>query len=179
MQDELETLVASVEGARDAVVAASALVTDEQGVFKPAGGWSIAEVFEHLYLAELSGVAKIWEASTALRAGRRWDGELPNRGKRIEQIVAETWKPKEKAPPVAEPHGEGPLLFWVTAFRSLRHVLVDLAVQLEGVSLDAVIFPHFLSGPLDARQRLEFLRYHMERHLLQIQRIKESPDFPR
>lgn len=179
MQEDLDALVAAVEAARESVVAASAAVTHEQGSFKPPGAWSITEVIEHLYLAELSGIAKMWEASTALRAGTRWDGELPNRGKRIEQVVQETWKPKELAPSIATPQGEGPLRFWLTAFRSLQNVLAALAAQLEGLALDAVIFPHYLSGPLDARQRLEFLRYHMERHLSQIQRIKESSGFPR
>lgn len=178
MQNEVEALVAAVEEARETVVAAAASLTEEQGAFKPAGSWSVGEIVEHLYLAELSGTAKIWEASAALRAGRRWQGELPHRGKRIEQVVEETWKPRETAPSIATPQGQGPLMFWLTAFRSLREVLSVLAAQLEGLPLDDVVFPHYLSGPLDARQRIEFLRYHMERHTAQIQRVRESAGFP-
>ena len=104
--------------------------------------------------------------------------DFHNRGKRIDQIVDATWKPKEVAPPIAVPHIGGPLRFWLSAFSSLRPVLADLASQLAGQSLEAVVFPHYLSGPLDARQRLEFLRFHMERHGVQIRRTLQHPDFP-
>ena len=175
---ELATLVTSVETARAAVLDIAKELSNEQGDFKPGEAWSVAEVIKHLYLAELSGVTKIWGAVDDLRAGKRWTGELPNRGKRIDQIVDATWKPKEVAPPIAVPHIGGPLRFWLSAFSSLRPVLADLASQLAGQSLEAVVFPHYLSGPLDARQRLEFLRFHMERHGVQIRRTLQHPDFP-
>ncbi len=41
------------------------------------------------------------------------------------------------------------------------------------------VFPHFLSGPLDTRQRLEFLRIHTQRHIHQIARIQSGAEFPR
>lgn len=72
----------------------------------------------------------------------------------------------------------GPLAVWVSCFRSLRPVLSDLAKELEPLDLEAIVYPHYLSGPLDGRQRLEFLRYHMERHLTQIQSVKAHPQFP-
>ena len=68
MPDELKTLVTSVEEARSAVLKAAAALTDEQGAFKPRDAWSIAEILEHLYLAELSGVTKIWAAAAGLYA---------------------------------------------------------------------------------------------------------------
>jgi hypothetical protein len=40
------------------------------------------------------------------------------------------------------------------------------------------VYPHFLSGPLDARQRLEFLRFHIERHTAQVWRVRSSHGFP-
>ncbi|MCH7878393.1 MAG: DinB family protein [candidate division Zixibacteria bacterium] len=86
MRDELTTLVASVESARSDVLNAAVSLTEEQGAFNPRDAWSIAETVEHLYLAELSGVTKIWAAAEGLRAGDRWTGELPHRGKQIEQV---------------------------------------------------------------------------------------------
>jgi hypothetical protein len=71
-----------------------------------------------------------------------------------------------------------PLAAWVSSQRSLTHLLRDLATELEGHSLDAMVFPHFLSGPLDARQRLEFLRFHIERHSEQVRRVRSLPSFP-
>ena len=179
MSNEVIDLVASVEKARASVLESVRDLTEVQGGFKPSENeWSVAEVMEHLYLAELAGITKVWSALEAVRAGRAWADALPNKGKKIDQVVSETWKPKEVAPQIATPFMGGPLRSWCSAFGSLTKVLADLAVELEAEKLDEVIFPHVLSGPLDARQRLDFLRFHMERHLGQIERIRKEPDFP-
>ena len=99
---------------------------------------------------------RIWTALENVRAGNPWRETLPNQGKTIEEVVASTWKPKEVAPANATPYIGGPLAVWVSSLRSLGAVVHDLAVELEGVKLDELVFPHFLCGPLDARQRLEF-----------------------
>lgn len=177
---DADRLISDVERARAALIAAVDKLTDAQVAFKPADDkWSIVDVVEHLYLAEVSGIAKIWAALESLRAGKKWTDPLPNRGKSIEAIIAATWKAKETAPPIATPHIGGPLAFWLTATRSLTPVLADLGVQLRTVTLEDIVFPHFLSGPLDGRQRLEFLRFHIERHIAQVTRIQSSTGYPR
>lgn len=179
MPNELNQLVESIERARTALLDSVSGLDDAQAAFRPAeGAWSVAEILEHLYLAELGGIAKVWAALESVRAGNSWQEALPNRGKTIAEVVAATWKPKEVAPPIATPHFGGPLAVWVSSLRSLRAVLHDLAVELEGRKLDEIVFPHFLSGPLDARQRLEFLRFHMDRHRAQIERVRASAPFP-
>ena len=179
MSTEVRQLVESVEQARTALLERAAAFSSAEAAFRPAeGDWSIAEIVEHLYLAELSGVTKIWAALEQRRAGQLWNGDLPNRGKKIEEIVAATWKPRELAPPVATPSIGGPIAAWISNLRSLRTVLDDLATELETVNLEELVFPHFLSGPLDARQRLEFLRFHLERHGAQIERVRSHPAFP-
>lgn len=176
---DADTLIHAVERARAKLVSSVVGFSDAHAAFKPAEGqWSIVEVLEHLYLAELSGIAKIWVASEALKAGRGWAEARPNRGKPIEDVVAATWKPKEVAPPIATPHIGGPIHFWLSATRSLQSVLAELGGHLRGANLEDVVFPHFLSGPLDARQRLEFLRFHIERHTDQVARIRSSEGFP-
>ena len=40
----------------------------------------------------------------------------------------------------------------------------EVGEALHGLDPSLVIFPHFLSGPLVARQRLEFLRFQLDRH---------------
>lgn len=173
-------LLQSVEAARRSLLESVAGLTEAQANFRPGDGqWTVAEVVEHLYLAELSGVTKIWAALDAFRAGRVWSDALPNAGRPIEAVVAATWKPKEVAPPIATPHIGGPLAFWMSATRSLTGVLADLGAQLEGVPLERVVFPHYLSGPLDARQRLEFLRFHIRRHMGQIATITSASAYPR
>ncbi len=176
---DVDTLLESVERSRAALLNSTADISDDQAAFRPGEGrWSIVECLEHLYLAEVSGVSKIWAAVTALRAGRAWIEDRPNRGRTIEDVVATTWKPKEIAPPIATPHIGGPITFWISATQSLQPVLVALGSQLHDANLEDVVFPHYLSGPLDARQRLEFLRFHIERHANQIARIRATPGFP-
>ena len=180
MASDVDDLVLSVERARSALLESVVGLRDDQGAFKPsANEWSIAEILEHLFLAELGGITKVWAAVDDLRSVKRWSGELPNRGKRIEEIIAATWQPKETAPPVATPHFGGPLAAWISSQRCLTPLLRDLATQLEGQRLDAIVFPHFLSGPLDARQRLEFLRFHIERHGEQVRHVRSHPSFPK
>jgi hypothetical protein len=176
----LHELVDSVEGARNALIDTVASLRADQATFKPTPSeWSIVENIEHLYLAEISGLTKIWAAARQVRAGVAWTDARPNHGKSIEDVVATTWKPKEVAPGIATPHIGGPLQVWISSLRSLRSVLADLATELDGHDLEAIVFPHYLSGPLDGRQRLEFLRFHMERHLEQIRRLQSHPAFPR
>ena len=177
---EVDTLIQAVERARAKLVSSVVGLSDAHAAWKPAPGqWAIVELLEHLYLAEFSGIAKIWGAVEALKGGRGWAEARPNRGKTIEEIVAATWKPKEIAPQAATPHIGGPISFWLSATLSLKPLLAELGGHLRGANLEDVVFPHFLSGPLDARQRLEFLRFHIERHTDQVGRVRSSEGFLR
>ena len=177
--DMLYDLIESVERARERVINAVKDLRPDQAMVKPSPEiWSIVENVEHLYLAELSGLTKIWAAAIQVRSGSRWTENRPNDGQSIETVVDRTWKAREVAPAIATPHIGGPLSAWVSCLKSLRPVLLDLAKELEGIDLQSIVYPHYLSGPLDGRQRLEFLRFHMERHLAQIQRVQAHPQFP-
>lgn len=179
MSPELQTLISAVHQSRTKLLRAASSVTDAQGAFKPSPAeWSIAENIEHLFQAELGGITKIWAALNDARAGKRWTDPLPHMGKPIDQVIAETWKEKENVPPVAVPHIGGPLSAWTAALRSLQPLLHELGMAMEGKNLGEIVFPHALSGPLDARQRLEFLRFHIDRHAAQIERVRSHPTFP-
>lgn len=175
METQLDELIDGVASSRHRMLASVAGLTEAQASYKPSPeGWSIVEIIEHIVLAEVSGVSKIWQAALSVRAGAPlFPVELhTNRGLTIEQIVDRTWKPREAAPPVATPHIGGPLGFWTAYLASCQTMLERLAPELDGLDLETVVFPHFLCGPLDARQRLDFLRFHSDRHVLQIERIK-------
>ena len=51
-------------------------------------------------------------------------------------------------------------------------MLARLAHELETLDLESVVYPHVVSGPLDGRQRLEFLRFHLDLHRAQIEGVK-------
>jgi hypothetical protein len=175
-----QQLIAEVAEARRNLLATVGNLTPRQAAFKPAPDeWSALENVEHLVLAEFSGVSKIWQAADSFREGAPvFTGEHTNHGLSINEVVARTWKPKEIAPPIATPHIGGPLGYWISSCESCQAVLEQLGKALEGLDLEKVIFPHFLSGPLDARQRLEFLRFHLDRHRAQVLRLFDQESFP-
>lgn len=179
--DELTKLKQQVEEARKRYLNSVRNLTTEQGLFKPAENvWSAAEITEHLYHAELGGIAGMWKALEGTRAGNpTWNKEHFNKGLTIEQVIEKTWQPKEKVPEGAGPRILGPLKLWINAFESCRLLLDDLTENLKGEQLELLIYPHPISGPLDVRQRFEFLRFHTDRHRLQIENLKQDPVFPK
>ena len=173
--------IADVAAARQAVLSAATGLSGEQEAFRPGPQeWSVPQVVEHLVLAEQAGIQRVWQAAEGIRRGRPvWTGEAVHRGLPIEEVIARTWRPKEQAPPNATPQTDGPLAYWVQCLAWRQPVLRRLHDALEGLDLAEVIFLDFLSGPLDARQRLEFLRWHLEHHRRQIEEIRATPGFPR
>jgi DinB superfamily len=176
MMEETDDLIAEVAAARQRVIAAISDFTEEQATWKPAAdAWSVAQVVEHLVLAEHGGIIRIWQAADALRRGAPiWQGEAVHRGRPIEAIIATTWREREDAPANAMPQTNGPLAYWIASFAACQPVLDALGRTLDGLDLSAVIAPHVISGPLDACQRLEFLRWHMDHHRQQIAEIIAS-----
>lgn len=171
MPKDVWELVEDVRLARLRLAEAVMGLTEAEAAWREsADAWSIKDNVEHIVLAEQTGVNKIW---TALVAGAA-AADSPNRGLTIEQIVARTWQPQEKAPPGATPSGAGPLAYWVACLRACQPVLEELGAALATARLEDVVYPHFLSGPLDARQRLEFLRFHADRHVEQVRRTRAA-----
>ena len=174
------SLIKQVADERARLIDLVAGLSSEQASYKPTPEtWSVNEKLEHLVLAEVSGVSKIWSAAEGVRSGKPvWVGEHTNRGSSIEQVIARTWKPREIAPPIATPHIGGPLSYWLEYLRTAQQLLNRLEPILAGLDLESILFPHFISGPLDAGQRIAFLRFHMMRHRVQIESMLTQKDFP-
>lgn len=177
---EAQQLINEANAAREAFIATVSNLTHEQAVFKPeADAWCITEIVEHIVRAEQAGVSGIWKALDGFRRNHPiWSGEMINQGLTIEEVVAKTWQPKEKVPEIAAPIWGGSLAYWLASLRGMQVVLDELGQALQGINLADVIYPHPISGPLDVRQRLEFLRFHLHRHQAQIATLKLHPDFP-
>ena len=179
MVDKVKFLLADINQARQDMLSKARHLTPEQGAFKPAPDqWSVTEVIEHLVLAEHSGINKMWVALEASRKGEPvWTDPNPQKHASIEDIIADTWKDREVAPPIATPSWGGPLAYWLAYFESCQQVVEAVGREIQEAELDEVVFPHYLSGPLTLRQRLEFIRFHIERHVPQVQNIQRHPDF--
>lgn len=185
MPSRVRSLIEDVTAARERFIGALGHPTPDHAAFRPASdAWSITDNVEHMVLAERSGTHGIWKALDGVRRGAPvWTGEAVHRGCAIEDVIARTWREREDVPAIATPCWGGPIGYWIAALRAGQPVLDALGAELEraaaaGVELDAVIYPHPISGPLDVWQRLEFLRFHLDRHAGQVQRIRSHPDFP-
>jgi hypothetical protein len=176
----IHQLIEQVAQARSQFIASASGLTAEQANFKPAPDvWSIAEITEHMVWAEHSGISGMWRAIDGIENNRPvWTGEFVHKGLSIEQIIEKTWKEKEQVPEIAKPRWGGPVAYWIAALTACQGVLEDLGKALEGLDVEHVIYPHIISGPLNVPQRIEFLRFHLQRHQKQIENIKAHPDFP-
>ena len=173
MNKGLIKLTQEVERARAAVIGAVENLSQEQSSFKPSENeWSVVEILEHLVKAEEGGIFGMFKAIHGIKTGSPiWEGTSPNQGLSIEEVIANTWKPKEIVPEVAAPKWGAPLDYWLRRFKNCRLLLDELVAYCGDTDPEQALFPHPISGPLNILQRFEFLRFHMERHLGQIERV--------
>lgn len=106
--------------------------SERQAAFKRTPDcWSINEILEHLVLAELVCVSKVWAAAVGVKSNHPvWSGERRNARLSIDEAVAQTWKEKEVALPVATPHIGGPLSYWFVGIGAQDLAAAEKALQL-------------------------------------------------
>jgi hypothetical protein len=174
----LDELIDEVHRARLSYIEACTGLTPAQASFKPdPESWSIVEVTEHLVWAEMGGINGIWKAVEGIRGNRPvWNGEAVHQGLTIEEIIGKTWKEKEQVPESARPRWRGSLEYWIASFSGCQLLLKALGYELTGLDLEKVIYPHPISGPLNVIQRMQFLRFHIQRHHKQMEYLKNHPD---
>ena len=111
----------------------------------------------------------MWKTLWAIRDGKmERQIESVHQNMSIEQIIDLTWKRKEIVPAVAAPRFGGPLKFWIESLNSLQTILESFGNDLQANELRVQAHPHPISGPMDFQQRLEFLRFHIDRHAGQV-----------
>ncbi|WP_266366096.1 DinB family protein [Tellurirhabdus rosea] len=162
----VQKLIQDVAIARTSYLDNISGLTEIQAGWKPdPDSWTIVEITEHLFWAEQGGILGMWKTLHAVRNGsmvRTYDSihkDMP-----IEQVVDLTWQPKEKVPAVAAPRLGGTLSFWRSSLSSLQEVLSAFGEDLQDDERRLQAHPHPISGPLDFQQRIEFLRFHLNRH---------------
>ncbi len=180
MQSLIQHLITKVETARAGFISSTEGLSYQQVSFRMTdNSWSITQIVEHMVWAERAGVIGMWRAVEGYRNNRPiWSGTPVHHHLSIEQIVEKTWKTKENVPDVARPHWGEPIAFWISELRACSATLKNLGEAIGLLNPEEIIYPHPISGPLNVVQRLEFLRFHLERHQNQMEQIKTSPDFP-
>ncbi len=170
----IQKLIDEVSTARKLFLDEISSVTEKMAQWKPGPeNWNVIEITEHLFWAEQGAISGMWKTILAIREGkmaRTYDSVHKNMP--IEQIIDMTWQPKEKVPPVAAPRMGGSLSFWKASLSSLEIVLGEFGKVLHEDELRLQAHPHPISGPLDFQQRIEFLRFHINRHKDQVSQLK-------
>jgi hypothetical protein len=165
-----------LEKTRDGVVDAVKGLSDAQMTFKAGPDrWSVAQVLEHIALAEdylsqnvTANVMKA-PAGPAGRDTAKIDAAvlamIPDRSH------------KAQAPPPLVPSGR-----WTPA-ETLDHFLKARAMTIELMKNTPDLRAHATDSPLgqklDGYEWLLFIAAHSERHTKQIQEVKDNPNFPK
>lgn len=172
----IDDLLSKIKASRSQIIELTNNISPVQGSIKIEPDiWNVQEVIEHLVLAERGGFDLIYTTAEKFRIGEPvWTGNSENEGLSIEEIIMNTWKPKEKAPESATPTAKWSLGVWLSHFQNCDGLLKNLNVIVKDLPLNEVICPHFLCGPLDVIQRLEFIRFHIDRHQSQIIELKKG-----
>ena len=152
----------------------------EQEKFRSAsGGWSIAEIVEHLAILEerLLGLLTVM-VSKAENAGLKRDAENAHFNPvSLDEIIERSLKEKYTAPETVKPQGNASVQDSLERLRQSRASLRALQPRLEATDLTSARYPHPAFGPLDAYQWLVVIGMHEDRHLRQIETLMASPEY--
>lgn len=139
------------------------------------GGWSPAEVIEHLTIVEVSTGKLIAKRLFAEPAPEAQIAETAGKDAALRDRLLDRERKLEAPDFVAPSRRWGSREEMLEAFRTAREVTV---MNLSDPSRDLRRFvaPHPVAGPLDARQWGVFLALHVRRHLQQLDAIlRELP----
>ncbi len=158
------------------------LLAEVEGLLEPRfsaapgrGGWSAAQVFEHLARVE-TNVARGIEASLAgkSRLERRWDDPL----RRLFYLSGASslvrLRTQPKLDPLNDPAAVPPRAEALVRLAAVREQLLGVIEAGENRGLWKHTLRHPIFGPLSTEEMLGFVANHQERHRLQIVRIKAA-----
>ena len=151
-------------------------LSEEQQGFRPAPNrWSVAQLCEHLSIVEGSVAGMLGKAlGRAEAAGTLRAEGAPFTPVSIAELAARTRDVKINSPESVRPTGTRSLADSLAALRESRAALHALRPRLEGVDGHALTFPHPAGGQLNVYQWLLFVGAHEDRHLAQIEALKET-----
>jgi hypothetical protein len=179
-EQDRAALVQHLTASRDQVLAESAKLTDAQWTFKAAPDrWSVAEVVQHLVLAEPFLFEAQQKVLSAPPATAEQLAAAKGKEEMIRKVIPDRTN-KVQAPEPLQPATAakvGGQAETVTAFRDRRTKTIAYATSTKD-DLRGRIGESPL-GPLDGYQWLVFIAAHSERHLAQIREVKADPKFPK
>jgi hypothetical protein len=166
-----------IDRTRARLVAAVENLSGEQHAFRTAPDrWSVAELVEHLSIVEGNVVGllqKLLGKSEEAGAAAPTVPDLFADPVSIEEFVERSRVAKYEAPERIRPKGL-PLPDTLALMKDSRAALHALRPRIERADGRALRFPHPAWGPLDLYQWLLFIGAHEDRHLAQIEALKQT-----
>jgi uncharacterized damage-inducible protein DinB len=169
-----EVFAANEEVRRRLVERVEGLSEEQRGARGADGGWSAADIIEHLSLTERR-VTRALEGMLPQAAadGGDYDDKANNftpfsLDTYVERANEQKFEAPEYIRPRGVPYGES-----LAHLKESRAALERLRPRFDAADLTAQ-FPHPAFGPLNLAQWLAFIGVHEERHLKQIERHIET-----
>ena len=154
-------------------------LSQKQWTFKPAPDrWSVAEVAEHITVAETTIMGLIQHPLMQSPAAPEKREQVKGKDEIIVQRVPDR-SHKVQAPEILRPTGR-----WATeadltkAFEDARKANMEY-IRTTNDDLRDHFFDHPVFGTLDGYQWLLLIGTHSARHTAQIEEVKADPNFPK
>jgi len=134
---------------------------------KNGSGWSILEILEHIYITD----KVIYSIVSKPSENESKTTEIVGRNK-LETILVEQRNKKQQSPELLKPKGDFKnLTDFNSAFLTLRNTMKN-GLSTGKIRFDNRIHNHFLLGEMTITDWLNFILFHTERHLKQIEESK-------
>jgi hypothetical protein len=172
----IEEIFGALDATRARLTSSVEGLGEGQEHFRPAPErWSIADIMEHLALAESSSVKlfdRLLQKAEAEGCARA-EGDPFAPVSLVEQYAPFRGQ-KFESPNRIRPTGQAPLSDSLTSLHDSLERIRALRPRLERADCAEQRFPHPVFGPLNLYQWLLFTAAHEERHLTQINALKEA-----
>lgn len=178
MREKLKGKVKVVEGLKNDLLKDLNQLTPNQLNFKPSSNsWSMAQVVEHLTLAETASLNYVNKKILDPKALLSPSTASKLRSWLLKLFFSLPVKIKRRPAPVTPsnlPDYKNVLLRWNIARNALHKLIEEQSDEI----LEKLIYKHPFAGRLNANQMLLFFEYHIKHHNKQIKRIKNHKNYP-
>jgi hypothetical protein len=177
--EERESLVKNLQTTHDGFVQSITGLSEKQWRFKPAPDrWSVAEVAEHITIAESALLGLVQKQIMATPAAPEKRAEVKGKDETVVKAL-EDRSHKAQAPEFLKPTNRWANRDELTkTFEEERKATMDY-VKTTNDDLRDHFSPHPILGPMDAYQWLLLISAHSARHTKQIAEVKADANFPK
>ena len=175
---ERQYAVTQLEASRQKLLTTIEGLSEAQLNFKPAPDkWSIAEVIEHIGLAE-KGIGQIVQQTLKAPADSAKRKEITVTDEQVRQRITNR-SGKAQSPEIIKPTGRfKDIKLAIGFFTNARNKNIEF-VQSTQEDLRDRFWQHPATGVIDLYQAILLISAHCERHTAQIEEVKAGSNFPK